>query len=288
MARSITEIKLQITNEFIGNATIISKYGLTIGQTFEQQFSFVSLENIIFSIFAFCLWFHERIVERNAQNSRPHTIRWYREEFLNFLDGLPLVWKDGQFKYDLTNVTDADVRKIIDRVAVLESNNGELVVKIATDNNGVIEPVTPAQFDRFKAYCQQIKDAGNRLRYINDSGDLLKMELTVEVDPLIIDLQTGQLLAPLSGSGGLFPVKEAIQNYLQNLEFNGALVREFLRDAIQKANGVKLPIINVLESQYGGFAFEPIDQKKVPEAGYFILNDANLTINYIAYDLAGS
>ncbi len=285
MARSITEIKLQITNEFIGNTTIISKYGLVSGQTFEQQFSIVSLENILFSIIAFCLCFHEQIVNKNAEQSRPHSIPWYRNEFLNFLDGLPLVWQDGQFKYDLTNVTDAESRKIIDRCAVLESNNGELVIKIATDNGAVIEPVTAAQLVRFKAYCQQIKDAGNRLRIINDPGDLLKSELTVEVDPLIIDLQTGRLL---SASGNVYPVKDAIKNYLQNLEFNGAFVREFYRDAIQKAEGVKLPIINVLESQYAGFAFEPILEKKIPEAGYFIQTDANLTIIYKAYDLANN
>lgn len=285
MTRTIAEIKLQITSDFISNPIVIAKYELVVGQTFEQQFSFVSLENIMFSTFAFCLWVHERIVERNAENSRPHTIRWYREQFMNFLDGLPLVWQNGQFQYNLSNVTDADVRKIIDRCAILESQNGELVVKIATDNNGTIQPVMPDQFVRFKAYCQQIKDAGNRLRFINDPGDLLKIIMTVEVDPLIIDLQTGRLLTV---TGNVFPVKEALQNYLKNLEFNGALVREFLRDAVQAGQGVKLPVIDVLESRYGGFAFEPIDQKKVPEAGYFILSDANLIINYIAYHVASN
>ncbi len=279
--RTTADIKLEITNTFIGNANIINLYNLVAGQTFEQQFSIVSLENILFEIVSFAIWTHEKIVSKNAENSRPHTIRWYREQCMNFLDGLPLVWKDGQFQYDLTNVTDAAVRQIIDRCAILESQNGELVIKVATDTAGVLQPLTAPQLVRFKAYLQQIKDAGNRLRFINQTPDLLKINLTVYVDPLIIDLQTGQLLAPPSGAGGLvFPVKKAIDKYLANLEFNGAFVREFFRDELQRAEGVKLPIINDLKSQFAGFPFVDIAESKVPEAGYFAYNSMDLTIVY--------
>lgn len=280
--RTVADIKLELTTAFISNSTIINLYGLIAGQTFEQQFSIVSLENILFDVFSYCLWTHEKIVSKNAENSRPHTIRWYREQCLNFLDGLPLVWKDGFFQYDLTSVIDVETRKIIDRCAILESQNGELVIKVATDNAGVLQPLTASQLVRFKAYLQQIKDAGNRLRFINQSADLLKITLTVHVDPLIIDLTTGQLL---SSSAAVFPVKDAIDKYLANLEFNGAFVREFFRDELQRAEGVKLPIINDLKSQFGGFAFVAIDQMKVPEAGYFAVNPADLTINYEAYVL---
>ena len=234
-------------------------------------------------IFSTVIYLHEQIVTANAQNSRPHTLRWYRAQVLNFLDGLPLVWQNDQFQYNLTNVLDADARKIIDRCAVLESNNGELVIKIATNNNGSIEPVTPAQLVRFKAYIQQIKDAGNRIRVINQPADQIKATLTVYVDPLVIDLQTGALLSPPLGVGGQqYPVKDAINTYLENLEFNGAFVRTFFQDALQRATGVHLPIINDLKSQYAGFAFEPFAESKIPEAGYFKLTAANLTLNYLA------
>ncbi len=236
-------------------------------------------------IFSFAIWVHEQIVSKNAENSRPHTIRWYREQCLNFLDGLALTWLNGQFQYDLTNVTDADVRKIIDRCALLESNNGELVIKIATDNNGSIEPVTPQQLVRFKAYLMQIKDAGNRIRVINQSADLLKIGLTVYVDPLVIDLQTGKLL---STPNPIYPVKEAINNYLEKLEFNGAFVRTFFQDELQKATGVILPKIDVLESQYLGFAFIPIVDWTIPQAGYFKSNDVDLTIIYKANELGSN
>ncbi len=278
--RSINDIQQQILD---AKATASSLNALEVLTTSEQTLntsnstSKVAIWRLWVWIFAYTIWAHEKIVSKNAENSRPHTIRWYREMCLNFLDGLPLVWKDGQFKYDLTNVTDADVRQIIDRCAILESNNGELVIKIATDIGGVLQPLTAPQLIRFKGYLQQIKDAGNRLRFINQPPDLLKINLTVKVDPLIIDLQTGQLL---SSTTLVFPVKNAIDKYLANLEFNGAFVREFFRDELQRAEGVKLPIINDLKSQFAGFPFVPIAESKVPEAGYFAINNTDLTIVY--------
>lgn len=280
--RTRQEIKKQITDAFISNSIIKSIYNLVINKTFEEQFSLVSLENILFDIISYAIFVHEQIVEKNAENSRPHTIRWYREQCTNFLDGLPLTWLNGQFQYDLTNVVDVNIRKIIDRCAVLESNNGELVIKIATDNNGVLQPITPQQFIRFKTYVRQIKDAGNRIRFINTDADNLKIDLTVYVDPLIIDLQTGQLL---NTTETIYPVKDAINNYLADLEFNGAFVREYFRDSLQNAKGVKLPKINELQSQFLGFPFTNIIDWKIPNAGYFKIEDTDLIINYLANEL---
>ena len=81
-------------------------------------------------------------------------------------------------------------------------------------------------------------------------------------------------------------MKDAIRTYLQNLEFNGALVRTFLQDAIQKAEGVRLPIINSVASQYAGFAFVNIVEVRVPESGYFDITDSDLTIQYLPYDVS--
>ena len=284
--RTILEIQQSILD---ARASASNLNALQVLTTSEQTLSSanstskVAIWRLWVWIMAYALHIHERIVERNAQNSRPHTIRWYREQCMNFLDGLPLVWKDGQFQYDLTNVQDAENRKIVDRVAVLESENGELVLKVAKDIGGILQPLTPAELVRFKAYVGQIKDAGNRTRFINESADLLAIDLTVYVDPLVIDLQTGQLLSDASGR---FPVKDAIRTYLQNLEFNGALVRTFLQDAIQKAEGVRLPIINSVASQYAGFAFVNIVEVRVPESGYFDITDSDLTIQYLPYDVS--
>lgn len=282
MARDRKAIKKEMTDAFISDPNVIAKYGLVEGLTFEEQFSLVSIENNWFDNISFAIYNHEQIVSQNAQNSRPHTIRWYKEQAEAFLDGLPLVWLDGQFQYDLSTVTDADVRQIIDRCAILESNDGELVIKVATDNAGVIEPLTGPQLLRFQAYMQLIKDAGNSLVFVNQSADKLKITLTVQVDVSIIDLANGRLL---STTDVVYPVKDAIASYLDNLEFNGAFVKTFFIDSIQKAVGVINPVIDVLQWKYAGFDFVDFNQRKVPEAGYFKIDDVDLTINYVGNDL---
>lgn len=279
MARDRKTIKKELTDALISDPVIIEKYGLTVGLTFEEQFSLTSIENVWFDNISFGIYNHELIVSQNALNSRPHNISWYKEQCLNFHDGFELVWSDGQFKYD-ASVTEAS--KIIDRVAVLESNDGELVIKVATDNAGSIEPLSTPQLIRFTNYLNLIKDAGNRIRIINQPADLLKMTLNIYVDVSIIDLTTGKLL---NVSEDVYPVKDAINDYLQNLEFNGGFVKEFFRNKIQLAAGVKIPIIQLIEWKYASFDWEEFGEWKIPEAGYFKIEPTDLTINYLPYEL---
>ncbi|KIA86578.1 hypothetical protein [Flavobacterium sp. AED] len=285
MARSTAEIKTYITTAFINNAYVIALYSLVPGQTFEQQFSKVSLENNIFSILAFVISFHEKIVETNANNSRPQNQPNFRQAILDYHDGLDLVWKDGSFQYDLTNISDAEARKIIDRCAVLESDDGELVVKIATDNNGVLEPLTAEQKIRVEAYIKKKKVPGIRVRLINQNADLLKAVLTVYVNPLTIDVVTGRLL---SSTTEVYPIKDAIKLYLANLEFDGAFVKDFFRTTLKDAEGIELVVIDQMKSKFAAFPFIDMGEWKIPEAGYFKINDADLTINYLPYVLAHS
>lgn len=280
MARDRKSIKKELTDAFIADATIIEAYGLVDGLTFEEQFSLVSVENVWFDNISFAIYNHELIVSQNALKSRPHNLSWYKDQCLNFHDGFELVWMDGQFQY---NSTVTEESKIIDRVAVLESNDGELVIKVATDNAGTIEPLTAPQLGRFVNYLNLIKDAGNRLRIINQPADLLRITLNVYVDVSIIDLATGKLL---NVEGDVYPVKEAIDAYLANLEFNGGFVKEFFKNKIQEAVGVKLPLINSIEWKYAAFDWATFGEWKIPEAGYFKIEPADLTINYLAYELA--
>lgn len=48
MARTITEIKKSMTDRFMSDATILERYGLKAGDSFDAKFSKVSIENILF------------------------------------------------------------------------------------------------------------------------------------------------------------------------------------------------------------------------------------------------
>lgn len=270
------DIKKVMTDKFISNPIIIALYGLTVGKTFEEEFSKVSLENILFDIFSFGLFVHQQIVESNAQNSRPQNLPNFRNAILDFHDGLNLVWKNGAFSYDLTDVEDAEERKIIKRCAVLESNDGELVVKIS----GADGPVTLDQKNRIMAYIRQIKVPGVSIRLVNQIADTLRTEITAYVDADIIDLTNGKLL---SVEGDVYPVKDAVQLYLSKLEFNGAFVKNYFINELQAAKGVPLVEINSLEWKYAAFPFIDAGAFRIAEAGHFEITEDNLTINYLPY-----
>lgn len=288
MDRSFNEIQQSILD---AKAAAVSLNALEVLTTSEQTLndatstSKVSTWRLWVWIIAFAIWLLEKIVSTNAQNSRPHTIRWYREQCFAFLDGLELQWIDGQFIYNAIGVADIEDRKIIDRCAVIESNDGELVVKIAKDNAGSLEPLSAPELIRFDNYLNLIKDAGNRMRIINTEADKLRMTLNIYVDVSIIDLATGKLL---NVDGDVYPVQDAVNSYLANLEFNGAFFKEYLKDTLKNADGVKLPLIQSIEWKFDEFDWAAFDEWKVPESGYFVIDEGDLTINYINYALANN
>ena len=241
--------------------------------------SYVSIWRRWVWVFAFALWLHEKIVLRNAENSRPQNQPNFKETVLNFRDGLELVWKNYQWQYDLTDVPDADARKIIGRCAVLEPDDGDIVVKIAVKDSGEWGPASDEQEARILAYLKKMKVPGVTVRLINQPADLLKVVLTVYVNPLEIDLETGRLL---SAPDEIYPVLDAIESYLGNLEFNGTFVKDFFKAQIRAAAGVKLAKINSMQWKYQGFPYTDFDEWQLPESGHFRLPLEDLTIIYLS------
>jgi hypothetical protein len=282
MTRSTAEIKLEITNDYISKPEVIAQYGLVPGLTFEEQFSEVSVENIMFDTLAFQISTHEKIVSKNAENSRPQNLPNTIEWLLNFHDGLPLVWNDGEFKYDLTNVVDADVRKIISQCAILESNDGTLVIKVARKVGASLEPLLADQLGRLQAYAKDKKVPGVELQFINKEADQLKAKLKVFVDPQMIDLTTGR---QLNVSETIYPVKDAINEYLTKLEFNGAFVTNFFTRAIEDKDGINLVNVEAIQWKFDALDFADLKNYQVPESGHYKLLDANLEIIYEPYVL---
>lgn len=258
MARNLEDIQKEVFDAVAADAVLAAKL------TSESK---VSVWKLLVYIVSFAIFMHELIVEKNAENSRPHTKRWYREQALAYMDGHELIWKDGQFKYDTSGMSEAQIAesKPVTHVAITEAANGVLIVKTATFQSGGTGPLSPAVHGRFMSYMGQIKDAGNRLQYINQAADDLRVSLRVWVDDLIIDLETGEsLITP-----GTFPVNDACKAYLNQLEFNGAFVKTFLVDAIQKVNGVKIPKIETLEHRTLANPFELVEEYILPFSGHF-------------------
>lgn len=230
-------------------------------------------------VFSFVFRAHEKLVTKNAENSRPQNVPNYTQMVYDFIDGVPLIHNGSAFVFDITGVDNVEERKIIKRVAVKESALG-ILVKVATEVDGVLQPLTVDQATRAYVYINQNTQPGVGVKLINQVADKIRVNITAYVDPLIIDLNNGK---QLNLNGDVFPVKEAINSYLSELEFNGGFVKNFFSKRIETADGVKLATINSLEWKDASLPFQDLGIYRIPNSGHFKIDEADLTINYLSY-----
>ena len=94
MARTVQEIKTQMTDAFMADQTIRERYGLREGDTFSSRFSVASLESILFFIVASAHYVLERIFDqfkadviKQINSSVVATIPWYHQQALSYQHG---------------------------------------------------------------------------------------------------------------------------------------------------------------------------------------------------------
>ena len=224
---------------------------------------------------------HRTDIDKRLAELKPHTARWYRSKALAFQYGFDLLPDSDTFNNQGHTEEQIEASKIVKYSAVVESpNEGRLIVKIATEQGGQLQPITDAQKQAFEAYLQEIKDAGVRLSVVNYQPDILHLQMKIVYDPLVLD-SNGQSI-----TNAFNPIERTIKDYLKRLPFNGELVLAHLIDALQQAEGVKIPHLVLAQSknitssgEYG--AFETIEISKIPTAGYFTIDNFN-DITYIS------
>ncbi|CAM1355967.1 hypothetical protein [Tenacibaculum halocynthiae] len=327
MARTIAEIQQEILVEK-------EKYSELSALTSTSKTAVWKLWVYIVST---AIWLHEKIVERNALLSRPHTLNWYKEQALGFLYGIGddvdkgainLEWRDGYFQYPKLSEEKVKELSIIKHCAIserlfdevekkgdqdLNSENlsniiseyyynqvGVLTLKVAKEVGGKKVPLELQEKRAFRAYMNQIKDAGTQIRVVSNKGDIIFIELEVYVDPLVIYTENEtdsdkQNVGKLLNNLAISPVEDAINEYVSTLEFNGAFVPTYLIDKVQKVPGVALPLLRKISIKKEGEDTENVvyndsDAKKetpffVANSGYFNLDSDSLNITYKPYNL---
>ena len=137
MARTVKEIKDAMPATFCQERAVVDAYNLNTKKSFDQQFSSVSIENILFYCFAFAVWTlevlfdkHREEVERKIEQLEPHTLRWYVNKAKAFMYGRQLV-KDADY-YDTTDMSDTDIEaaKVV-KYAVASESNTVVYLKVA-------------------------------------------------------------------------------------------------------------------------------------------------------------
>ena len=224
---------------------------------------------------------HRADIDKRLSELKPHTARWYRSKALAFQYGFDLLTDSDKFNNTGHTEEQIEASKIVKYSAVVESpNEGRLIVKIAGEQGEQLQPITDAQKQAFEAYLSEIKDAGVRLSVVNYQPDILHLQMKIVYDPLVLD-SNGQSI-----TNAFNPIERTIKAYLKKLPFNGELVLAHLIDALQQAEGVKIPHLVLAQSknitssgEYG--AFETIEISKIPTAGYFSIDNFN-DITYVS------
>ena len=209
MARTIEQINNEIikakeSEPALAGLTSTSKVAIWRLWAYITAFVIYTLEQIFDQ--------HKAEVLDDLTQLKPHTARWYRNKALAFQYGFDLIPDTDKFNNQGFTEDQISASKIVKFSAVTEADaESRLIVKIATEQGGELQPISLGQKASFDAYINEIKDAGVRITVINYLPDVLKLQMKIYRDPLVLD-ENGQSIVT-----GKKPVEEAIKEYLKNL-----------------------------------------------------------------------
>lgn len=236
MARSINDIKKTMTDSFMADADIREKYGLTADDTFDDSFSSVSLENILFYIIAACchvleVFFdtHKSDVDAKISRAVVASVPWYHKMALQFQYGDVLVFDDATQQYVYAS---EDVKKQKVKYVAVRDRGTSIQILVSGEKDERPTPLSDDVLTAFKSYMNRIKIAGVILAIRSLPADLITVSAIVHIDPLVIDKQGTRI------SDGSKPVEEAVENYLKGILYGGTFNKTKLVDAIQSVEGV--------------------------------------------------
>lgn len=284
MARTISTIKADLASQFMTNSTMASAYGFTVGDSFDDAFSKVSIESILLYIMAYCAYIvevlfdtHKTEVNDIIDTMKPHTRNWYETKAKAFLFGYSLV-EDEDF-YDTNLLTDDQITAAtVVKYAAAVEKSGIVYLKIAGGDSDNRTPISDGQKAAFEAYIKEIKDAGVVVYAVNEAPQYFGLDSTIYYDPMVLD-STGMKL-----EDGSYPVKEAIEDFIASLKFNGEYRNASLVDVLQDIEGVVIPELAQSKWSNDGETWTAIDAKVTPDSGYFkIYDSSHLNITYTAY-----
>lgn len=247
----IKAIRADIYNEAITDVDL----GLTNSPSNTALWNFWADVFAYISWMLHCIWtIYEQRLKTAALAAIPHTAYWYSIKAKEFQLGDNLDATEGTVIYPVI-----DVSKQIVTASAVKETSGSLVLKVAKTGSSGLEPLTAPQLAAFQGYINAIRDAGVNILIVSQNPDLLKVAISIYYNPIIP-------LATLTAN-----VEAAINNYINNLPFDGTFRLIKLIDAIQNVEGVVDVKITVCEASTNYTitpSFVPIDVFYETIAGY--------------------
>lgn len=283
MARTTQDIRRSISEAFIADPTIQQGYHLTPGKTFEEQFSKVSLEAILFWVFASAIHALEELFDTHRKDvaelvaeAEPHTLRWYARKAKAYLHGHALLpYSD---KYDTSALTPEQISSAsVVHYAVASEVGNVIYLKVAgAGDKGKPIVLTDDIITPFKSYIHQVKDAGVPVRVISAPGDELRLTLSVYIQPVLLS-QGGKPSDDYQTT-----IRKTIEGNISSLPFDGVLRLSDIVVALSHISGVEASLVaSASATPAGADSWTTIVGYHRPRSGYYQLQ--SLTINYLPY-----
>lgn len=275
MARTISEIKETLSGDFMRNADVARAYGFAPGDSFTAHFSRASVESVLFYIFAAAAWVIETLFDRHkaevnerVEQIMPHRPKWYRDMVLKFMKSKALIPDTDD--YDTTGMTEDDIaaaRVVKHAVATENIDSSILTIKVAGEDGGTRVKLDAQTEEQLLAYIMEVKDAGVKIALVNMDADTFDCEVDIYYDPMLIPEEVEAA------------ARAAIEDYIENLPFNGEYTNMALIDRLQAVEGVRIPELKgASTSPAGDTAVIEIDARYVPLAGYFAAGSITLNM----------
>lgn len=285
MARTIEEIKNDMTAEFMGMEAVKSAYGLDGSKSFADCFSIASLESIIFYVFAVAVWALEKLfdmhradVDSRIEQLEPHTLRWYVSKAKSYMQGQKLVTDCDYYDTEGMSEQDISAAKVV-KYAVATESNTVVYIKVAREVNGNPASLTPVQLEGLTSYMNEIKDAGVSVQLRNEPADRMQIALLIYYDPTLLTIDA-------NGNGsqnGADPVRETTKRVIENLPFNGMFRKSDLMAALQSLPCVEVADIKSIKVKpCNGEEWQTVEGYDRPYSGYYSIDV--LTVDYQPYN----
>lgn len=284
MARTVAEIKKQMTDAFMADAAIREKYGLREGDTWSGSFSTVSLESIMFFIVAACchvleVVFEEyvKVVDDKVSMAVVASVPWYYKMSKAFQYGDSLVLNEDTQQYGYAAI---DEGKQVVKYAAVRDRGTSVQILVSGEKDGKPVALSNSVLTVFKEYMNRVKVAGVVLSIRSKNADKMVIMAKVYVDSLVIN-SDGTLI-----SDGSKPVEEAINAYLANIVYGGTFNKTKLTNAILGVEGVS--DVEIGECSYmedGGTEYTVIKGNNYTAlGGCFVSEGLSNSLSYVVQD----
>lgn len=256
------EIFEEMTASWMSDSNAARLFGFQVGSRFDDEYSKVSVLRLLMWVVSWVIAKRETLleewkaeVEKVANETHYGTSAWWIAKAKDFQYGDSLVVEDGKVQY----AEEHGEKKIVSAASVTVVGR-TLLLKVAKGVGGGLSGLSDSERSSFEGYVQRIKPLGLMVVVQSGSGNELRVKGEVRYSG---ERKVSEI------AGG---VREALERYVKDLEFNGTIYAGRMTKVIIDVDGVV--DVHITGMELDGVAWE---DSVIPGNGYVVLNVEDLT-----------